>query len=225
MNDISFGAVGAAVIAGLVSLLGLIIGKEQKVSEFRQAWINELRSCLIAYLVNINAISDSLRLKAAGQSYDNNALIQNYKSLNEASHGIKLRVNSKEPPSKSLLAAMNSFEKLADDNANLTPSNIREIENGFMEASRSLLKYEWRRVKAGEKIYVTARWITLATTVLMAMVLVLIWVTHSHEGPHSPAQSSGDSRLEPIMQFDLNCPNLSKNGKNRIPVTRYQLLI
>lgn len=44
MNDLSVGAVGAAMIAAFVSFLGLIIGKEQKTSEFRQAWIDALRS-------------------------------------------------------------------------------------------------------------------------------------------------------------------------------------
>ena len=75
MSDISVGAVGAAIIAGLVSLFGLIIGKEQKVSEFRQAWIDDLRKCLVAYLVNINAISDALRLQKAGKEIDNSALL------------------------------------------------------------------------------------------------------------------------------------------------------
>lgn len=42
MNSISIGAVGAAIIAGFFSIVSLIIGKEQKTSEFRQAWIDAL---------------------------------------------------------------------------------------------------------------------------------------------------------------------------------------
>ena len=40
--DQAIGAIAAALIAGLISLLGLIISKEQKVSDFRQAWIDAL---------------------------------------------------------------------------------------------------------------------------------------------------------------------------------------
>ena len=45
--SVAVGAVVAALIAGTVSLLGLIISKEQKTSEFRQAWIDALRNDLI----------------------------------------------------------------------------------------------------------------------------------------------------------------------------------
>lgn len=54
--DIAIGAIAAALIAGLVSLLGLIISKEQKTSEFRQAWIDALRKELSAVIAHTNAI-------------------------------------------------------------------------------------------------------------------------------------------------------------------------
>lgn len=37
------GTIIAAIIAAVISLLGLLISKENKVSEFRQAWIDALR--------------------------------------------------------------------------------------------------------------------------------------------------------------------------------------
>jgi hypothetical protein len=151
MGDINIGAVGAAIIAGLVSLLGLIIGKEQKVSEFRQAWIDELRKCLVSYVVNINSIADSVRLKKSGQTIDTKDLMAHYKLLNEASNGIKLRVNSIEQPAKQLLDIMERFEEISSDNSSLTPEKIRNIEQKFLESSRDLLKFEWKRVKRGEK--------------------------------------------------------------------------
>lgn len=172
MSDISVGAVGAAIIAGLVSLLGLIIGKEQKVSEFRQAWIDELRKCLVAYLVNINAISDSLRLKKAGQVIDAKDVVSHYKLLNEASNGIALRVNASEEPSKELLKAMENFESIARDNATLTPEKIRAAEQKFLEASRKLLKFEWNRVKRGEKTFVWTKIAVLFSILTMVGILI-----------------------------------------------------
>lgn len=175
MNDISIGAVGTAIIAGLISLLGLIIGKEQKVSEFRQAWIDELRKCLVAYLVQINAIVDMVRLKRAGKQIDDSALLGSYKALNEANHGIALRVNPGEKPSQDLLEAMKQFEALAGDNSNLTPVSIKNAEIAFLEASKRLLKYEWRQVKRGERTYVWTRRIVIGLIVLLLAIAAYLW--------------------------------------------------
>lgn len=59
--DITFGAVGAALIAAIVSLIGLILGKEQKTSEFRQEWINSLRAEITQFVTNVTAISDQVK--------------------------------------------------------------------------------------------------------------------------------------------------------------------
>lgn len=61
--DAAVGAVTAALIAGIISLLGLIISKEQKTSEFRQAWIDALRADLTAYLTQVNAINDATKVR------------------------------------------------------------------------------------------------------------------------------------------------------------------
>ncbi|WP_431674028.1 hypothetical protein [Rhizobium leguminosarum] len=177
MNEISIGAVGAAAIAGLVSLLGLIIGKEQKVSEFRQAWIDELRKSFVAYLVNINAIGDALRLKKAGQPIDTSAFIAIYKSLNEASHGITLRVNATEAAAKALMKSMSEFETLAENNASLTPEKLRDAEKAFVGAATELLKFEWNRVKRGEEIFVVTKRIVCVVIVATLMFLAYAWAT------------------------------------------------
>ena len=174
MNDIGIGAVGAAIIAGLVSLLGLIIGKEQKVSEFRQAWIDELRKCLVGYLVNINAIADAVRLSTAKKTAAAD-LSENYKRLNEAHHGIILRVNHDEGPSKALINSMTEFENIASNNATLTVKNIRAAEEKFLIAAKDLLKFEWKRVKRGEKTYYITKYIVIALIVVMAIIFAILW--------------------------------------------------
>jgi len=45
-----------AVIAGFVSILGLIISKEQKTSEFRQTWIDSLRSDIASLIARASAL-------------------------------------------------------------------------------------------------------------------------------------------------------------------------
>lgn len=176
MNEISIGAVGAAAIAGLVSLLGLVIGKEQKVSEFRQVWIDELRKCVVSYLVSINAVCDALRLARAGRPIDDAALLANYKLLNEASHGITLRVNASEKPAKALLESMSKFEEISKNNSDLTPEKIRALEKDFIDSSQKLLKFEWKRVKRGESNFVWTKRLVYLIILVMLGLLAYAWL-------------------------------------------------
>ncbi|MBT0958392.1 hypothetical protein IV417_13460 [Alphaproteobacteria bacterium KMM 3653] len=199
MNEISIGAVGAATIAGLVSMLGLIIGKEQKVSEFRQVWIDQLRKCVVDYLVSINAVCDILSLKKSGVEVDNAALLTNYKLLNEASHGITLRVNDEEKPSKALLASMNEFEQLAQDNGSLTPEKIKEVEGRFVQAAKELLKFEWTRVKRGEKVFVWTKRVILVSIVMLLGLLGFFWYDGSGA---SSLDVEGDAQPHLVLRND-----------------------
>ncbi|PTS77084.1 hypothetical protein DBR17_13935, partial [Sphingomonas sp. HMWF008] len=189
-NDIGIGAVGTAIIAGLVSLLGLIIGKEQKVSEFRQAWIDDLRKCLVAYLVNINAIADAVRVSIASKMPVKD-ISENYKLLNEANHGIILRVNYDEQPTKNLIAAMDEFQVIASRNANLTVENIKVAEIKYIDASKELLKFEWKRVKRGEKTYFITKYIVIALIVLMMILFAYLWYSRSPDKPVAATFSNG----------------------------------
>jgi hypothetical protein len=190
MNDIGIGAVGAAIIAGLVSLLGLIIGKEQKVSEFRQAWIDDLRKCMVAYLVNINAIADAVRVSIASKKPVAD-ISGNYKSLNEAHHGIILRVNHDEQTTKDLINAMEEFEVIASRNANLTVDNIKAAEAKYLAASKELLKFEWKRVKRGEKTYFITKYVVIALIVFMMILFAYLWHSRSPDKPEAAAATKG----------------------------------
>lgn len=203
MNDISIGAVGAAIIAGFVSILGLIIGKEQKISEFRQAWIDDLRKCMVAYLVQINAIADAIRAKAQPGAPNPTAIMDSYKALNEASHGITLRINPNEQPAKDLLKSMEAFDSLAAINANLTPSNIKAAEAKYLDASKELLKYEWKRVKRGERTYVISKYTVLACIILMAVLMGYLWRTYVPKTPNEP--NTGGATTQ-IISNQLSCP-------------------
>jgi hypothetical protein len=56
-----------AMIAGAFSLLGLVISKEQKVSEFRQTWIDALREDISELIAHANLIHAEL-LKLAEEN-------------------------------------------------------------------------------------------------------------------------------------------------------------
>lgn len=222
MNEISIGAVGAAVIAGLVSLLGLIIGKEQKVSEFRQAWINDLRICMISYLSEINAICDLVRIEASGRPISQEKLVESYKALNEANHGILLRVNREEEHPKALLAAMEAFENAAASKATLTPQIIKDSERDFLAASEKLLKHEWNVVKRGEKTYFWSKWITIIVTIALILLLGNAWRLSWARAEVDAASLAEDDRptISSTVNFLLTEP-APEGEKGAVPVQEH----
>jgi hypothetical protein len=165
MIQVPDAAIGA-VIAGIVSLLGLIISKEQKTSEFRQAWIQELRSDLTVFLTNINAIYDSVQIKYSTHADKVGALRPLFIQLNTSTFNILLKINPMELKSKRLLTALEAFNALTADEQRLTTMNIRTVEKEFLTASQLLLKSEWRRVKSGEWSFRIAK--------LLALIVILI---------------------------------------------------
>jgi hypothetical protein len=194
MLDVSIGAIGAAAIAAIVSLLGLIISKEQKTSEFRQAWVDALRTEITTYLTNLNAIADAVRVPYPTQAEKVKALSPHYSSLNEANFSIVLRLNEAEKLSRDVIGCMDKFSRLALDYEQLVPKNIRPIEKEFLEAARKLLKSEWRRVKRGEMTFIVAKMVSLGFA-----IAAIIWagLLASNQFPSSGAAGTSPPREVP----------------------------
>ena len=165
MPEITIGAVGAAAIAALISLLGLIISKEHKTSEFRQAWIDSLRSEITTYLTHLNAIADAARLPHPSQAEKVRALAPHYTAMNESAFSIALRLNRSEERSTKLMMCMKEFQDMALNEQEMRAANIRPIEGRLLLAAQDLLKFEWKRVKQGE---LTFRWTKYLSVALVA---------------------------------------------------------
>lgn len=155
-----------AWIAGAFSLLGLLTSKEQKVSEFRQAWIDALRldiALLVAHAHQIYAYVVMHRPIDIQRFW--NETRDDYLALNGASTRIKLRVNHEEPESKLILCSMDKMEALFGNLPNgentLTIEKISKIVDDLERDAPPLLKKEWRRVKSGELIYRIAKWLSV----------------------------------------------------------------
>jgi hypothetical protein len=172
-SDVTVGAVGAALITAVVSFVGLVISKEQKVSEFRQAWIDALRNEITVYLTNINAISDAIGVKYKDHSDKVKALGPLYANLNSAHFSIALRLNPDEKKSQRIMQCMQLFEELAHDEEKMRSDEIRPIEKDFIAAAKDLLKYEWKRVKRGETTFTIVKYSAAVTSVLT--LLLVAW--------------------------------------------------
>lgn len=180
LPDAAIGAITAALIAGLISLLGLIVSKEQKTSEFRQAWIDALRVDLSAYLTQINAVHDAVKVKYKTHAEKVTALSPLYIALNTSTFNIQLRINPSEPKSQRLLSAMNDISALTLSESSLKAENIRPAEIEFISASQELLKFEWRRVKGGEWTFKISKIIALAIVVASFVAIVGVVLSRTY---------------------------------------------
>lgn len=170
LPEIALGAVIAACIAALVSLLSLIISKEQKTSEFRQAWIDALRADISAVVAHANAIHGAAAAQFDTPAKTWEAAREDFVGINQATANIRLRLNSKEKESQAILKSIKNLE------AHLSPGvlDFREldtIEKQLVEDAQVLLKKEWLRVRSGEPVFQTAKWLFL---LLIAASVALI---------------------------------------------------
>ena len=158
---IAFGGVTAALVAGFFSFLNLIGEKENKVSEFRQAWIDGLRTEIADYTAAVQSLA---RFRLIEKQYEDKPWYEFtesiYREVSKSLTKIQLRLNpvhaANEPQSNEakLLHAVQSARGLI--NTGKFDEGL-EMAQQIREVAAPLLKYEWERVKNGEPRYQTIR--------------------------------------------------------------------
>ena len=68
---VGVGAVVAALIAAAASFVSMISSKEEKVSEFRQVWINNIREEISEFLALLKIVSACDPINTTGEYYKN----------------------------------------------------------------------------------------------------------------------------------------------------------
>jgi hypothetical protein len=157
INPIQTGAVIAAFISGYWSFVNLIVSKDQKVSEFRQCWIDKLREDIAKFTSHVLSFQTAWmaykHLNANEKEHGAKFLIEknsDIKELTELSNRIRLRLNPTE--NEDLITLLDDIDRYIT-----SPSNLRDGDdvirtaNHFIIDSQKLLKNEWNRVKSGEK--------------------------------------------------------------------------
>jgi hypothetical protein len=157
-NEIA-GTIIGAVIAAVISLLGLIISKENKVSEFRQAWIDALRAEIAAVITHSYAIHAAHEdAEPSDETATWEDIRPDFVNLNEAWAKIKLRLNPKEKPSIALLEVLDEHKSLfstARATGDTAPDldKLISLSARLLDCTQVVLKQEWRRVRRGELVY------------------------------------------------------------------------
>ncbi|MGM8892176.1 hypothetical protein ACS8FA_15185, partial [Psychrobacter sp. 1Y1] len=141
-----------AFIGFLVAVTTAIIAKEHKVSEFRQAWINDLRNDLA---ISLKSAFDCIyELQNDSKNHDIQKYNESFRELEFRLTLIKLRLNPKKDASFITLTNSLLHQLFEVHKAPNKSKAIRECQNSakMIEAlSHEMLKNEWERVKLGEK--------------------------------------------------------------------------
>jgi len=159
----------AAIIGALITLVGLIVSKESKVSEFRQAWIDSLRAELSSYLTNLGAVADARAISFKDPSEQFEKLQPYYSKLNESYYMIAFRLNPTEKRSQDLRSCMVHLST-AIRGADFNYAVADKLKVEFINTSNTLLKEEWKVVKRGERVFRATKWIM---TVFLIILIVL----------------------------------------------------
>ena len=175
----------AASIAGAFSLIGLLISKEQRVSDFRQVWIDELRKDIAVFAAHALQVQSYTAMnKPLDRAKYWKETREDYVGLNQASMRIKLRLNQEECDSRLILQSMSEMEELFKVQHEIPDEialkKIFTIISNIERNGPPLLKTEWRRVKGGERIYQFAKWGSLSLFVIAGTLACFLWYTLTH---------------------------------------------
>lgn len=165
LSSPAVGTICAALIAGLISFVVTVLAKDQKISEFRQAWIDALRSD-VAELVSHLTIS-SLVLKAEKIAKKEGIQLPEFEvagykefvAVKACVVRIRLRLNPVEH--KELLSALHEMD--IGEGGKVEHSDA--VLNTLVTEAQKVLKAEWGRVKKGELSIRCVRWGGLAVFV------------------------------------------------------------
>ena len=164
-------AVIAALIAGAFAFFSLVVTKETKVSEFRQAWIDSLRAEVSTYISRLHAVGNLgqyIHEKPVEDKYNPELLRERSRMFEEslaAYNSILLRVNPDETKEEAKALNQTFLEALRRAQSYYEAGHVELLDENLeavASAAAPLLKYEWNRVRGGEPAYVQAKASALA---------------------------------------------------------------
>ncbi|HAS6887605.1 TPA: hypothetical protein I7288_23120 [Vibrio parahaemolyticus] len=168
------------IIAALVSFIGLIIAKDHKVSEFRQSWINDFRdgvSELLGCVINIHA--HYIIAESENENDDNNkaevTFIKNSHELYNDAHRIVYKLKLMLNPKKDhdLISAISRVEAMIIDSDKLDDeSHFHDVTDKLYKLSHNTLKNEWTRVKKGEFVFHSTKYLLGLTMIFFVITYI-----------------------------------------------------
>lgn len=185
---------GAAFVSACIALLVVIVSKDQKVSEFRQAWIDKLRDDIAEAISAASAIT-VIVVKPTGNLSD--VMFAQWSRLAAALARVELRLNIGEATHQELIACIRDAEGLLHridrDSSDYEQGEWLALQSRVIEISQRLLKIEWDRVRYGEPMYSNTKKVLFAALVAVPLVLFAAYTYSVVEAYTASPLGSGDS--------------------------------
>lgn len=175
-----------AFITAAISFVTLTLSKEQKTSEFRQAWIDGLRTEIASFLAAARSFARAVEvLNIHGPEYKSLTTFRlsdekvgelRYQAAESLSK-IQLRLNPNEVEHQELLRLLNiAIEEQNNMLSNKTNSdNTLKAIQAATSYAQPILKKEWLVVKKGEKSFRIARnWVFPGISILTGISIAYI---------------------------------------------------
>ena len=178
------GAVIAAFITGLISLVNMLIAKDQKISEIRQAWIDSVRTEVAAFIASATAIPVMGRIIDSKQSYDKSrpdawSDMTHYakETLPEFIKGYNRIVLLLNPSThKKLIDYVDALKTATEMYKRSVHTEIEARSSDVLCETQRVLEDEWLTVQRGEPMYrATKRLIVALLGLLLTISAVGVW--------------------------------------------------
>ena len=171
------GTVVVAMIAAAISLVGLVISKDQKTTEFRQAWIDSLREDAAEFLSYYAVFLRQIRVHDSEKSKE--LAFQEKLSPELRSESVKmervyarilLRLNPKEHGD--IVRKLDEIKAIYVSKTVHDEPAMNAHESELLSMLQLELKKEWRRVKSGELAFRIAKYAAVALTLFGVLLLL-----------------------------------------------------
>jgi hypothetical protein len=178
-------AIGVASVAGSISIFNLLVNKDQKISEYRQQWLEDVRSDVASLVAQAHQLFGYLNL-LIGDANSKTLFLEKtdpiYDEINRASTRLKLRLNVSKPEHRAIAKQIKALEDLLADvdtfRAHLLSAGSVQVSkevnattDALVTAASILISSTWKRVKAGEPTYRKGKWLILILTSLFIILL------------------------------------------------------
>lgn len=151
-NEVAIYVALGTIIGSLIGIfISSLLGRAQKISTFRQDWINSLRTVFAEVLLQAEVFTD-----VAYQ--DNEEAYREKVKLLKAIYQAKVFLNLNEEPSQDLVSSIEEIPDLymgKEGSSNLFKGDRHKIE----ELMQDILKEEWNRVRDGELLWKIKRYL------------------------------------------------------------------
>lgn len=191
----------AVVITAIVGIFTLIINRGMKVSEFRQAWINDQR-------VDFAKWGAAALALARQQSPTTRAA--DFTALEEAAYRIRLRENPDKHEWRDVLTAMDDLRTKLIDNPTAAIDVFPDVK-AIADAAQIRLKKDWDKVRNGEVGYKVLCF--LFPALFAVLVVMTVWAFRPDLNPF------GNEPAKPVEQHVTGAVQLIEPVRVAPPAT------